>query len=202
MIGRIDMKSWRMNSRILGLVGIFAAFTLLLRILPHAANFSSVFALAIFAGAVLPSFWLGLCLVFFAQGLSDTAIGIDPTWIAVYAALAIQVFIGSQLKSRFNFRTAVVASLAGSVLFFVISNAAVWGLTAMYSKDLIGLKSCFVAAIPFFRNTAMGDMFFTAVFYVCWKLVASPQSAMTRRWQVGALGFSSAQTSDSSGRYK
>jgi hypothetical protein len=35
----------------------------------------------------------------------------------------------------------------------------------MYPKTLPGLVAAYVAAIPFFRNTVTGDLFYTAVLF-------------------------------------
>jgi hypothetical protein len=59
----------------------------------------------------------------------------------------------------------VAASLAASVLFFVVTNFAVWAMGSMYPKSAGGLLACYVAAIPFFGNTLLGDAFFTAVLF-------------------------------------
>jgi hypothetical protein len=37
--------------------------------------------------------------------------------------------------------------------------------TSLYTHNLGGLATCFVAAIPFFRNTLLADLLFTAAFF-------------------------------------
>ena len=41
----------------------------------------------------------------------------------------------------------------------------------MYTKTSFGLLACFTAALPFFRNTMVGDMFYSAVFFGGYELV-------------------------------
>jgi hypothetical protein len=55
--------------------------------------------------------------------------------------------------------------LASSVLFFVITNFGVWAFDAFYPKTWEGLIACYVAAIPFFQNTLIGDLLYTAVLF-------------------------------------
>jgi hypothetical protein len=55
--------------------------------------------------------------------------------------------------------------LASSVLFFVLTNFGVWAFDALYPKTLEGLMACYVAAIPFFRNTLLGDLSYTVVLF-------------------------------------
>ena len=75
------------------------------------------------------------------------------------------VGIGFLLRDRRTPLQIAGASLAGSVLFFVVTNFGVWMLGSLYPKTLEGLVACYVAAIPFFHNTLLGDAFFTAVLF-------------------------------------
>ena len=90
------------------------------------------------------------------------------TW-AFYAAA---LWLGSLLKERATVARVAGASLAGSIAFFVISNFAVWAVWNMYPKTLAGLGACYVAALPFFRNSVAGDLAFTAVLFGVPALVA------------------------------
>ncbi len=64
------------------------------------------------------------------------------------------------------------AGLAASISFFLASNFAVWAVWNMYPKTLGGLVDCYVAAVPFFRNTLAGDLFFSAVLFGIGALVS------------------------------
>jgi hypothetical protein len=55
-------------------------------------------------------------------------------------------------------------TLLGSVLFFLITNFAVWVFTPLYERTSAGLVQCFYMALPFFRNTLAGDIFYVAGF--------------------------------------
>ena len=46
---------------------------------------------------------------------------------------------------------------------FVATNLAVWAFGTMYPLNIAGLAESYVAAIPFFRNTLLGDMFYVTV---------------------------------------
>jgi hypothetical protein len=54
---------------------------------------------------------------------------------------------------------------ASSVFFFVTSNFAVWMFSGIYARDAGGLVKCYIAALPFFQNTLMGDLFWTTVLF-------------------------------------
>jgi uncharacterized membrane protein (DUF441 family) len=68
---------------------------------------------------------------------------------------------------------AVIASLCGSVVFFVLSNLGVWLVGDLYPLTTSGLISCFVAAIPFFGGTLVGDLMWTVVLSFAYGQVAT-----------------------------
>ncbi len=136
------------------------------RLVPHPANFAPITALALFGGAYLPrkfAFVLPLAAVF----ISDWFIGYDPTTIwFVYGSFLLSGLIGLYIRDHKTVSSVVSGTILASLLFFVITNFAVWlNPVSTYTKDFKGLIECYIAAIPFFRNTLMGDMFFTGVFF-------------------------------------
>lgn len=143
-----------------------------LRLLPHPPNFAPIAAMALFGGAHLPK-RLALILPILAMVISDFFLGMHNTLGFVYLSFLLTVLIGFWLKSHRDFKNVVWASLSSSVLFFTITNAGVWLVSGMYSKDLSGLMSSYVMALPFFRNTIMGDIFYTGVFFGGYELVKS-----------------------------
>ena len=56
-------------------------------------------------------------------------------------------------------------SLAGAILFFLTTNFGSWLWFNMYDRSIAGLTHCYVAALPFFRYTLAGDMFFAFVLF-------------------------------------
>jgi hypothetical protein len=54
-----------------------------------------------------------------------------------------------------------LATIAGSVLFFVLTNLGVFLFQNMYAKNMAGLIDCYIMALPFFRNSVLGDLFFS-----------------------------------------
>src|SRR5262249_45471772 len=59
----------------------------------------------------------------------------------------------------------VAAAAASSVSFFIVSNFAVWAWSGMYPETPAGLMACYEAAIPFFRGTAVSDLFFSLLMF-------------------------------------
>ena len=65
------------------------------------------------------------------------------------------------------------STIAGSCLFYLITNTATWISTADYAKTLAGWWQALTIGDPgfpptllFFRNTLLSDLFFTALFVI------------------------------------
>ena len=62
-------------------------------------------------------------------------------------------------------RVVVPAALTCSLIFFAVTNLAVWAFSGMYSLDLTGLIQCYTLALPFLKYTIAGDLFWAAVLF-------------------------------------
>lgn len=145
------------------LIVALISFAVAARWLPHAPNFSPVGAIALFSGVLFPTrhaFFIPLAGLF----ISDLFLGFHPIQLWVYGSYALIVVLGFCLKNSHTFSKMLAFSLAGSILFFLVTNFGVWLTTHMYAKSVEGLVECFWKAIPFFRNTLAGDLFYTSLF--------------------------------------
>jgi len=141
------------------------AFAVLSRLIPHPPNFAAVGAVGLFAGASLCNRRLSLLIPISAMLLSDLIIGFHWMCIVVYPAMALYVVAGWCAGHEINAERLIVASLAGSLGFFIVTNFACW--IAMYEKSWSGLATCYIAAIPFFQNTLASDFVYgTSLFVV------------------------------------
>ena len=59
----------------------------------------------------------------------------------------------------------MLASLISSTVFFIVTNLGVWLVGGLYPHTLPGLENCYILALPFFRNTLMGDLLYTGVLF-------------------------------------
>src|SRR3989338_422132 len=132
------------------------------RFLPHPANFAPIGAIAIFSGIYLPKKWaivLPLAAVFF----SDIFIGFYswPILLSVYVGFVIMGLIGLLVRKNKKLSTILGGTILGSVIFYLITNFSVWTFGSLYAHTLTGLWQSYVMAIPFFRNSLLGDLFYT-----------------------------------------
>jgi len=129
-------------------------------------NFSPIAAMALFGGAYLNEKKVALLIPLGALFLSDIFIGFHGFMWAVYLSFGIIVLVGSRLKKP-SIINVLGSSLISSVLFFLITNFAVWIQGGFYPMNVGGLISCYEMAVPFFHNTMLGDLLFTSsVFFL------------------------------------
>ncbi len=167
-----DLRPKLLNVRFVILVGITLAAAAS-RLLPHPPNFTPLFAMALFGGACFASRIAAFAVPLAAMFLSDLALGlvlygtaVFPLMPYVYVSFALTVLLGCWARSRRCSPVAVAgAALASSILFFVVSNFGVWLQGTLYPQTLEGLAACYIAAIPFFRNTLAGNAIFTLVLF-------------------------------------
>lgn len=137
------------------------------RTIPHPPNFTPVLAVALFGGATLRP-GLGYAVPIAAMLLSDFVMEHRFSWmtLVVYACMAAGVALGAWLRTRRTWGRTALAAASGSLLFFIVTNFAVWASPrSMYAPTLEGLVQCYVLALPFFRNGLAGDLFWTAFLF-------------------------------------
>jgi hypothetical protein len=88
---------------------------------------------------------------------------------SVYLSILLAFFIGKYTSGRKWFYIPLSA-LTSSVLFYLITNFAVWAFFDWYPHTFAGLISNFTLALPFFRNTLLGDVFYTGVLFGAYEL--------------------------------
>jgi len=168
---------------IIAIIGVAALF----RFLPHPPNFVPLTAIALFAGAYITDKRLAFLIPIGAMFISDMIIGFHNTMLFVYIGLLAVVGIGMLLQNRQRVAPIAIATVSGSVLFFIISNFGVWLMTAMYPKTLEGLITCYVAAIPFFRNALAGDVVYVALLFGSFALAQRWIPALHREPQSASI---------------
>lgn len=163
---------------ILTVIGAAAAF----RLVPHPPNFSPIAAMALFGGATLVRREWAFAIPLAAMFLSDLVLGFHDQMVVVYVSVALVSGIGLWLRSGPRGYRSVArigaGSIVGSLIFFTLTNFAVWFSGGMYEKSLAGLWTCYTAALPFFQATLTGDLFFSTVFFGAWMIVEKTVPAL------------------------
>ncbi len=158
------------NKFLFGFILLLTVLSVGVRLLPHAPNFTPMGALALFIGAYASKkYWWSLFIPLFAMFLSDLAIGFyDFKLMAVvYGSFLAYVFIGMFVAKAKNVFVVLGGSLLGAVFFYLATNFAVWLFSSelFYPHTFQGLMMSYTLALPFFKYTILGDIFFTGVFF-------------------------------------
>jgi Family of unknown function (DUF6580) len=174
------MKMEKQHKQQLILAIIIIVIAALLRLPRYIPNFSPIAAMALFGGAVIKNKKLAFLLPLGALLLSDTCFQLFTnvpgfySWgqLFNYGAFLLIVLLGTSLH-KIKLPGVIRLSILSSVVFYIISNFGVWvfdqGVT--YPHTAGGLISCYVAAIPFFGNTLIGDLFYCGVLFGGYYLV-------------------------------
>lgn len=178
----LTANGWR------GTAVALVAMAAVARLLPHPPNVAPIAAMALFGGAVIgrPLFAFGVPLL--ALALSDLALNATlvgnpfaPPDPFVYGSFILIGAIGFALRSRRSFGTVATASVAGSMLFFLVTNFGSWAISGMYPRTPAGLGTCYAAALPFFWPTLLGDLFWAGLLFGAWALAGAMVSSGTGR---------------------
>jgi hypothetical protein len=169
-----------------GLIGLVA----LTRLIPHPPNFAPLTALAIFGAVRYADRRAALLTPLLALLASDLVqellyrYGLVVEWglyrgmWVVYGTTALMALM-ARLAQGARLPVVIAATtLAGSCLFFLVTNFAVWADGSLYPRTSEGLVACYTAAIPFFRNALAGDAVYATVLFGSWALAEAGLPAL------------------------
>ncbi len=160
---KLNPKFW-----VLTLMIFAAAFV---RLIPHPPNFAPIAAMALFGGAYFNKKWAAFLVPITAMFITDLILGFHSTMWAVYLSFTIIVVIGMLMIRQKKISNIFFASVSSSVAFFIITNFGAWLSTPFYEKTGAGLAACYTAAIPFFHQTLLSDLFFVGILFGAYHLI-------------------------------
>jgi len=146
------------------------------------SNFAPIAAIALCGGAYFPAkfkFTVPLGALFISDLFLNCLYSASPLQMQMvdrYLAFVLVGLIGLALQNRASLKTLLPASLLGSTIFYLITNAVSWLSDPRYAKNFGGLIQALTVGLPqysatptwmFFRNTVLSDLFFTLAFVVC-----------------------------------
>lgn len=167
------MEISKTGKNLIFLTAVFFIFLgIVFRIVPHAPNFTPIGAIALFGAVYLPK-RIAFILPIAAMLVSDFFIGFYelPVILSVYGSFVVAVVLGFWLKKHKKWHTIAETAIFSSVLFFLITNFAVWAFTPLYAKTFFGLMQSYYMAMPFFKNTLLADLFYASVFFGAYEMV-------------------------------
>ena len=130
----------------------------------HLYNLAPVAALGLFSGAIIKDKRFAYIMPLLAMFIADLYFtlftnvngfyGLEQVF--VYGGMALVTLLGTKMKNTGATRV-LGFSLAGSVVFFIVSNFGSY-LSGMWGYGFDGFIKTYVMAIPFFQNTLVGDL--------------------------------------------
>ncbi len=162
----------------------------LLRLLPHMPNFAPIAATALFGGVYLNKKY-AIIMPLIVMAISDyLLLYINPfgnpmmnlshiypitalfhaSTPYVWGSFVLCGYIGMWIRNHKSIQNIIVGSLLSSVLFFLVTNFGYWLAFDLYPKTLSGQMEAYSMALPFFKWTVLGDLFYTGVFFCSYEL--------------------------------
>jgi hypothetical protein len=171
------------NKKQFTLAVVLIVLATLTRLIPHVWNFTPVVAILLFSAFIFRGY-LKIIIPFSAILISDIFLEITEgtgfhqgTWL-IYLSFGFILTMGHIILRKASFLRILASSLVSSILFYLITNFALFypevteaGQLQGYPHTWEGIIGSYTAGIPFFRNMLAGDLFFTALLFGTYHLV-------------------------------
>jgi len=158
------------------------------------SNFAPMAAIALCGAAYFPArykFTVPLIALFISDVVLNMHYGFSlfsPFVASHYLGFALVGGLGLLLRNRASLKTLLPASLAASLIFYVVTNIVSWAFDPGYVKNFGGLLQALTVGVPaysatptwmFFRNSLLSDLLFTGLFILCmhWGRTPAPARA-------------------------
>ncbi len=156
------------------------------------SNFAPMAAIALCAAAYFPTkykFTVPVIALLISDAVLNVRYGFSffsPFVASHYLGFALVGWLGWLLRKRASAQTLLPASIAASLLFYVVTNAVSWVFDPGYVKNFAGLVQALTVGLPqysstpswmFFRNSVLSDLLFTGLFILCMHWGRSPESS-------------------------
>ena len=141
------------------------------RLIPHPPNITPLNNLCLFAGSKL-SKALAIMTMLLCIVISDLLLAYFKgypvfgywSWFT-YSGLIAVVLLGARLGNNHSVYKLLIYVLGSAFGFWLWTNLGAWLLTPYYAKNLMGLISCYIAALPFLGNSLLGDLGWMVVIF-------------------------------------
>ena len=148
---------------------IIISFGILSRLVVHTPNFTPVLSMALLGGMYLKG-RQAVLVPLALMVLSDLIIGFyGLEMFFVWGSIALISILGIWLKTKKSFTNVLGGSVISAFIFFIVTNFSSW--IALYPHTVVGLRQCYILAIPFFRSTLLSTIAYSLVFYTAYELI-------------------------------
>ena len=141
------------------------------RLIPHPPNFTPILGMAVFSGAIISHRFIAYLIPLSAMLLSDLYLGFHSSMPIIYFSLAVCVLIGTFIESRVSIINSLLSISLGVLVFFLITNLAVWYGSGMYEHSISGLMTCYFMGLPFVQNTFISSILYGMGAFLIYDLI-------------------------------
>ena len=151
---------------------------MLSRLIPHAPNFTAVAAAGLFAGFAFGKDLKAILVPLIALWLSDLLINnivyashydgftfFTEGFGWIYAGMIVSVFIGSLGTRNFKVPSLLAGGVGATLAFYLLTNFGAWMGNPLYTKDISGLITAYIAGLPFLLNQALGTLVYGSLLF-------------------------------------
>jgi|SRR5215469_6474071 len=159
------------------LIFVLAALTRFLSN-PHVQEFSPIFGALLFSGARLSkrdAVWFPSAVLAICDWILTTRIfHMQMKWEHCFTVLAFAAiaWTGGFLRYKVTGPKLAGCSIAGPTAYFLISNFGVWLGWGLYPHTWTGLATCYLAALPYYRNSLLNTFVIAALLFGSDELIA------------------------------
>ena len=154
------------------------------------SNFAPLAAIALCAAAYFPKrykFTVPMIALLISDVVLNMRYGfslLSPFVASHYIGFALVGGLGLLFQNRASLKTLLPASIAASVIFYIVTNIVSWAFDPGYVKSFAGLIQALTVGLPaysatpswmFFRNSILSDLVFTGLFVFCMKWGRNPE---------------------------
>ena len=181
---------WSKKSLIVGLILVSIAAAS--RLLPHWHNFTAVGGVALFSAYYFKNRFWSYLVPLLAMWISDlflnnivyTAFNDGFVWFSTYMiwgylGFASMVLVGSIMVRKGKRREILLGTMAGTLVFFIITNFGSFLYDPIYLKTPAHLWLAYIAGLPFLLNSFLANVFYAAVFFGAYS-ISSAKSGIFR----------------------
>lgn len=134
------------------------------RLIPHPPNVTAVVGVSLLAAYAIRNVWLAALVPVATMAIADLVLGWHSSALFTYAGMLAATLIGRGLLGKLSVIRLGGAAFLSSLAFFLASNFGTY-LEGWYGYGLDGLIACYVAAIPFWGLSLVGDLGSTAILF-------------------------------------
>ncbi len=149
------------------------------RVITHITNKTPLTAMSVLAGGFFMRRF-AIAFIVATMLVSDVLVGyfmgypIVGSWtVFTYSGFLAIVFVGGCLGAKPAFVKTFLLTLLSGLGFWLWTNVGTWLFSGMYPRTGLGLMECYSMALPFLRNSLIGVLIWTPIFYAGLRCVMS-----------------------------